>query len=121
MNALEKNHIELFETYPDVMTVQQVRQALGIGRTAVYRLLESHEIECFMIGNAYKIPKPVSLTLSERTAREEPRYDRELTREKQQILCRPEFQGQQRQAGSEMDFAEPSGERQQAEGGSHAQ
>ena len=39
------------------MTVQQVRQALGIGRTAVYRLLESHEIECFMIGNAYKIPK----------------------------------------------------------------
>ena len=28
MNALEKNHIELFETYPDVMTVQQVRLAL---------------------------------------------------------------------------------------------
>lgn len=51
------SQIELFETYPDVMTVQQVRQALGIGRTAVYRLLESREIACFMIGNAYKIPK----------------------------------------------------------------
>ena len=57
MPSTEISQIELFETYPDVMTVQQVRQALSIGRTAVYRLLESHEIECFMIGNAYKIPK----------------------------------------------------------------
>lgn len=57
MTSIEIPRTELFETYPDVMTVQQVRQALGIGRTAVYRLLESHEIECFMIGNAYKIPK----------------------------------------------------------------
>lgn len=57
MTSIEIQQTELFETYPDVMTVQQVRQALGIGRTAVYRLLESHEIECFMIGNAYKIPK----------------------------------------------------------------
>ena len=57
MALTEISQNELFETCPDVMTVQQVRQALGIGRTAVYRLLESHEIECFMIGNAYKIPK----------------------------------------------------------------
>lgn len=57
MTPTEMSQIELFEDYPDVMTVQQVRLALGIGRTAVYRLLESHEIECFMIGNAYKIPK----------------------------------------------------------------
>lgn len=57
MKTTEVIPTELFEAYPDVMTVQQVRQALGIGRTAVYRLLESHEIECFMIGNAYKIPK----------------------------------------------------------------
>lgn len=48
---------EIFETLPDVLTVQQVRQALGIGRTAVYRLLENQQIRCFMIGNAYKIPK----------------------------------------------------------------
>lgn len=56
---MQKNEIEksMFEELPDVLSVQQVRQALGIGRTAVYRLLESHEIGCFMIGNAYKIPK----------------------------------------------------------------
>lgn len=57
MKTTEPIQIELFEEYPDVMTVQQVRKALGIGRTAVYRLLENHEIECFMIGNAYKVPK----------------------------------------------------------------
>lgn len=47
---------ELFEDYPDVLTVQQVRQCLGIGRVAVYKLLGSG-ISCFKIGNAYKIPK----------------------------------------------------------------
>ena len=47
----------LFNSYPDVMSVQQVRSALKIGRTAVYRLLERNEIRCFKIGNAYKIPK----------------------------------------------------------------
>lgn len=57
MKVNESTQIELFEEYPDVMTVQQVRKALGIGRTAVYRLIENHEIDCFMIGNAYKIPK----------------------------------------------------------------
>lgn len=57
MKTSPTSQLDLFVEYPDVMTVQQVRQALGIGRTAVYRLLESHEIECFMIGNAYKIPK----------------------------------------------------------------
>ena len=31
MKATEPIKIELFEEYPDVMTVQQVRKALGIG------------------------------------------------------------------------------------------
>lgn len=61
--------IELFEEYPDVMTVQQVRKALGIGRTAVYRLLESHEIDCFMIGNAYKIPKACLIEFVQRNSK----------------------------------------------------
>ena len=47
----------LFSEYPDVLTVHQVRSALGIGRTGVYRLLESRQIKCFKIGNTYKIPK----------------------------------------------------------------
>lgn len=69
MKSTGISQIELFETYPDVMTVQQVRQALGIGRTAVYRLLESHEIECFMIGNAYKIPKTCLIEFVQRSSK----------------------------------------------------
>lgn len=60
---------ELFEDYPDVMTVQQVRKALGVGRTAIYRLLENHEIDCFMIGNAYKIPKTCLIEFVQRNSK----------------------------------------------------
>lgn len=69
MKATEPIKIELFEEYPDVMTVQQVRKALGIGRTAVYRLLENHEIGCFMIGNAYKVPKTCLLEFIQRNSK----------------------------------------------------
>lgn len=69
MKATEPIQIELFEEYPDVMTVQQVRKALGIGRTAVYRLLENHEIGCFMIGNAYKVPKTCLLEFIQRNSK----------------------------------------------------
>lgn len=48
---------EPFETLPDVLNVHQVRAALGVGRVAVYKLLDSNQIRCFKIGNAYKIPK----------------------------------------------------------------
>ena len=35
----------LFSEYPDVLTVHQVRSALGIGRAGVYKLLESRQIK----------------------------------------------------------------------------
>lgn len=57
---MKKNNderVKKIDELPDVLTVQQVRQTLGIGRTAVYRLLEEQKIRCFKIGNAYKIPK----------------------------------------------------------------
>lgn len=57
MNAKENNPSALFDAYPDIMTVQQVRQALRIGRPAVYHLVATNQIRCFKIGNAYKIPK----------------------------------------------------------------
>lgn len=57
MISTANNKLNLFDDLPDILTVHQVRQALGIGRTAVYRLLDSKQIRCFKIGNAYKIPK----------------------------------------------------------------
>ena len=57
MKDTELIHFELFERYPDVMTVHQAREALGVGRTGVYKLIDQGMLKCFKIGNAYKIPK----------------------------------------------------------------
>lgn len=61
---------KLFEDYPDVLTVHQVRQALGIGRTGVYKLLDSGSIRCFKIANAYKIPKTSLIEFIQRSCKE---------------------------------------------------
>ena len=57
MKDTELIHFELFERYPDVVTVHQAREALGVGRTGVYKLIDQGLLKCFKIGNAYKIPK----------------------------------------------------------------
>ena len=57
MKDTELIQFELFERYPDVLTVHQAREALGVGRTGVYKLIEQGVLKCFKIGNAYKIPK----------------------------------------------------------------
>ena len=57
MKDTELIQFELFERYPDVLTVHQAREALGVGRTGVYKLIDKGLLKCFKIGNAYKIPK----------------------------------------------------------------
>ena len=57
MKDTELIHFELFEHYPDVLTVHQAREALGVGRTGIYKLIDQGLLKCFKIGNAYKIPK----------------------------------------------------------------
>lgn len=47
----------LFSDYPDVLSIKELRQALGIGRAGAYKLLETGKIQSFKIGNTYKIPK----------------------------------------------------------------
>lgn len=57
MKNTELSPIELFSDHPDVMTAQQLRTALGIGRLGAYKLLKEGKIQSFKIGNTYKIPK----------------------------------------------------------------
>ena len=57
MKDTELIQFELFERYPDVLPVHQAREALGVGRTGVYKLIDQGLLKCFKIGNAYKIPK----------------------------------------------------------------
>lgn len=47
----------IFKDYPDVVTVEQMSKMLGISTKTAYRMLKNNEIEHFMIGRIYKIPK----------------------------------------------------------------
>ena len=49
--------IPMFSNYPDIVTVKQVMEMLGIGRNTVYRLLETDEIRTVPIGRRYIIPR----------------------------------------------------------------
>lgn len=40
MKDTELIQFELFERYPDVLTVHQAREALGVGRTGIYKLID---------------------------------------------------------------------------------
>lgn len=50
-----------FTAYPDILTVHQVQEMLGIGRVGVYKLLASGILHGFRKGHAYKIPKSALL------------------------------------------------------------
>jgi len=47
----------VFSEYPDIMNFNQFRKALNIGKNTAYNLLKSKEIQYFLIGKNYKIPK----------------------------------------------------------------
>jgi len=47
----------MFNEYPDVMTISDLQSSLGIGRTTAYKLLNSGKIRHMRIGKAIKIPK----------------------------------------------------------------
>lgn len=49
---------EMFNDYPDVVEVEDLRKMLGgISKKLAYRLLTEKEIRSVMVGRAYKIPK----------------------------------------------------------------
>lgn len=48
---------EMFKDFPDMLTVQQLQDALCIGRTLAYRLLRTGAIQSVRLGNNYRIPK----------------------------------------------------------------
>ena len=49
---------EMFNNYPDVVEVDDLRKMLGgISKKLAYRLLTEKEIRSVRVGRAYKIPK----------------------------------------------------------------
>lgn len=49
--------IEMFDNYPDVVTVDDLTKMLGIGRNTAYRLVNEGEIRSIRVGKIHKIPK----------------------------------------------------------------
>lgn len=50
--------VQMFEKYPDVVEVDDLRMMLGgISRKLAYRLLSDQEIRSVKVGRTYKIPK----------------------------------------------------------------
>jgi excisionase family DNA binding protein len=47
----------LFQDLPDILTVRQMQEALQIGRTKAYRLLNSGAIESFQVGKSTRVLK----------------------------------------------------------------
>ena len=60
--AKDKIYESVFVDYPDVVTVEQMSEMLGISTKTAYRMLRKNVIEHFMIGRIYKIPKYHILT-----------------------------------------------------------
>ena len=49
--------MENLETCPDVLTTEQLRKFLNIGKDKTYELLKYGEIKSVKIGKIYRIPK----------------------------------------------------------------
>lgn len=47
----------MFEKYDDIMELEQVCEALKIGRNTLYTLLKEEKIKALRIGRIWKIPK----------------------------------------------------------------
>lgn len=57
MGTIKENYQMMFTTYPDVVTISQLKEMLGIGITLAYRLVKQNTINAIKIGRKYKIPK----------------------------------------------------------------
>lgn len=47
----------MFEEYPEILTVKEVRQILFIGKEKAYRMLQSGEIPAVKIGRDWRISR----------------------------------------------------------------
>ena len=48
---------EAFDSYPDVVSVEEIQQMLRIGKNAVYTLLKDGAIKSIKVGKRYIVPK----------------------------------------------------------------
>lgn len=47
----------MFDSYPDVVSVEEIQQMLRIGKNAVYQLLKDGTIKSIKVGKRYVVSK----------------------------------------------------------------
>ena len=47
----------MFKDYPDILSISQVSDALGICKKAAYELVNTNKLGCIRIGRKIKVPK----------------------------------------------------------------
>lgn len=67
MGNIKENYQLMFTSYPDLLTIVQLKEMLVIGITLAYRLVRDNTIKALKIGREYKIPKAnvISYLISE--------------------------------------------------------
>ena len=48
---------KVFESYSDIVSVDDIMRMLGIGKSSVYSLLKTNQIKHVRVGRKYVIPK----------------------------------------------------------------
>ena len=56
-SELKELYQMMFPDYPDIVTVKQLREMLGVSRALAYKLIADGEIQAVKIGTSLKIPK----------------------------------------------------------------
>ena len=56
-SELKELYQMMFPEYPDIVTVRQLREMLGISRQLAYDLIADGEVQALKIGNRFKLPK----------------------------------------------------------------
>ncbi len=56
-SELKELYQMMFPDYPDIVTVKQLRDMLGVSRALAYKLISDGEIQAVKIGTSLKIPK----------------------------------------------------------------
>ena len=54
--------------YPDLMTANQARKVLQIGRGKMYKLIQEKQLKVLRVGGNYRIPKAYLLDFLNKTA-----------------------------------------------------
>lgn len=56
-SELKELYQMMFPDYPDIVTVKQLREMLGVSRHLAYKLIDNGELQAVKIGTSLKIPK----------------------------------------------------------------